>query len=332
MIEFAWPAFGLVLFLPLLWRYLLPAQEKQIQDPALQVPFFQALQTLQQQKQTQANHGEQWQKWLLIIAYALLVLAATRPQWLGETVHLPVSGRELMLAVDLSGSMQETDLKIQGQAVDRLSVVKAVLSEFIERRAGDRLGLILFADVAYLQTPLTFDRHTVATMLQEAFIGMAGEKTAIGDAIIKAIQQLKDRPEQNRVLILLTDGRNSAGSITPRKAAELAKQTGVKIYSIGVGADKSYVQGFFGKRQVNPSRDLDEKMLTYIAEHTGGRYFRARDVVGLQAIYQQLDALEPIETETDSFRPMTELYFLPLTLALLFAVLLLLTRHYRPSS
>lgn len=328
MIQFAWPELGLTLLLPFVWRYLLPPVDTQSQGAALHVPFFQEIQQLQSQTSRKKTTGKRWQQGLLIACYGLVVLAGMRPQWLGETVRLPVSGRELMLAVDLSGSMQETDLTIKGQTVDRLSVVKAVLSDFIERRAGDRLGLILFADLAYLQTPLTFDRNTVATMLQEAFINMIGQKTAIGDAITLAIKQLKDRPEQNRVLILLTDGQNTAGVIEPRKAAELAKQTGVRIYSIGVGADKAYVQGFFGKRLVNPSSDLDEVMLKQIAEDTGGRYFRARDVQSLQSIYAQLDALEPIDTETESFRPMTELYPWSLALALFLGSFFLFTRRH----
>ena len=327
MIQFAWPGFVLALFLPFIWRYLLPAIQGEMQGAALQVPFFQEIQQLQSDSQPKTQYGKTWQKNLLILCYILTVLAGTRPQWLGEMIHLPVSGRELMLAVDLSGSMRERDLTIEDNAVDRLSVVKVVLSEFIQRRAGDRLGLILFSDIAYLQTPLTFDRNTVSTLLQEAFIGMTGTETAIGDAIMLAIKQLKDRPEQNRTLILLTDGQNTAGIIKPRKAAELAQQAGIRIYSIGVGADQHYVQGFFGKRLVNPSQDLDETMLKDIAKRTGGQYFRAHDLLSLQDIYTQLDKLEPIDTETENFRPMTELYPWSLALAFLLSGLLILSRR-----
>jgi len=327
MIQFAWPGFVLALFLPFIWRYLLPAIQGEMQGAALQVPFFQEIQQLQSDSQPKTQYGKTWQKNLLILCYILTVLAGTRPQWLGEMIHLPVSGRELMLAVDLSGSMRERDLTIEDNAVDRLSVVKVVLSEFIQRRAGDRLGLILFSDIAYLQTPLTFDRNTVSTLLQEAFIGMTGTETAIGDAIMLAIKQLKDRPEQNRTLILLTDGQNTAGIIKPRKAAELAQQAGIRIYSIGVGADQHYVQGFFGKRLVNPSQDLDETMLKDIAKRTGGQYFRAHDLLSLQDIYTQLDKLEPIDTETENFRPMTELYPWSLALAFLLSGFLILSRR-----
>ena len=327
MIQFAWPGFALALFLPLIWRYLLPPIKRQTQGGALQVPFFQEIQQLQTDCSPKIQHSKTWQKSLLILCYILSVLACTRPQWLGEMIHLPVSGRELMLAVDLSGSMRETDLTIKDQAVDRLSIVKVVLSKFIQRRVGDKLGLILFSDIAYLQTPLTFDRNTVSTLLQEAFIGMTGRKTAIGDAIMLAIKQLKDRPAQNRVLILLTDGQNTAGIIEPRKAAELAKQTGIRIYSIGVGADQHYVQGFFGKRLINPSQDLDEAMLKDIAKLTHGQYFRAHDLISLQDIYTQLEQLEPTETETENFRPMTELYPWSLALAFLFGSLLVMSRR-----
>jgi len=329
MIQFVWPWMAACLLLPILFRYLLPAATPQ-RDAALQVPFFTVLQELGEQHQYSQQTSTSSLKWLSIIGYILVVLAACRPQWLGEAVELPITGREMMLAVDLSGSMRETDLEVKGQAVNRLDVVKAVLSEFIARREGDRLGLILFADQAYLQTPLSFDLQTVQTMLNESFIGMAGKKTAIGDAIALSVKRLKDRPKQNRILILLTDGQNTAGVIKPEKAAELAQQAGIRIYSIGVGADEAIVSTFFGGRQrINPSRDLDEKMLRQIADNTGGRYFRARDSQALADIYQQLDELEPIATEVDTFRPITALYPWPLGVAFILASLLLLSRLYR---
>jgi Ca-activated chloride channel family protein len=227
------------------------------------------------------------------------------------------------MAVDLSGSMEEQDFQLAGQWVDRLTATKAVAKEFIANRVGDRLGLILFGREAYLQAPLTFDRTTVQTLLDESAIGLAGKETAIGDAIGLAIRTLDDAgvEEGRRVVVLLTDGANTAGAVDPRKAAELAAQRSVVIYTIGIGADALTVRSLFGLRQINPSADLDEETLGAIAATTGGRYFRARDTEEFAEIYALLDELEPAESEEAGFRPVTELFYWPLALALLLAVL-----------
>jgi Ca-activated chloride channel family protein len=208
--------------------------------------------------------------------------------------------------------------------VNRLQATQQVAGDFIEQRVGDRIGLILFGQQAYLQTPLTFDRKTVQQLLQEAVIGLAGKETAIGDAIGLAVKRLRDHPVDSRVLILLTDGANTAGEVSPLKAAELAAQAGLKIYTIGIGADELLVRSLFGTRRVNPSQDLDEKTLTAIAETTGGRYFRARHLEELQQIYQLLDRLEPVNEDAQYFRPRHALYPWPLAGALLLALALLI--------
>lgn len=231
-----------------------------------------------------------------------------------------------MLAIDLSGSMKEQDFIINNQAIDRLTATKIVASEFIEQRTGDRLGLILFGTNAYLQTPLTFDRKTVQILLNESALGLAGESTAIGDAIGLAVKRLQAQKTGSRVLILLTDGANTAGKVSPIKAAEIAAQNQLKIYTIGIGADEMIVRSFFGSQRVNPSRDLDEKTLTAIAEKTGGRYFRARNTEELQQIYKILDKLEPVEKDKQFFRPRSELFFWPLAIALFFASIISITR------
>jgi Ca-activated chloride channel family protein len=240
-------------------------------------------------------------------------------------VSIPASGRDLLLAVDISGSMETADMILNDQQVDRLTVVKKVVGDFVTRRESDRLGLILFGTQAYLQAPLTFDRNTVDTLLNEARLGFAGEKTAIGDAIGLATKRLLQRPENHRVVILLTDGANTAGKVEPLKAAELAKQARVKIYTVGIGAEEWIMPGIFGSnlgaRRVNPSLDLDEGTLTAIAEQTGGRYFRARDVEELEKIYHELDQLEPIEQDAGSFRPKATLFYYPLGAALLLSFL-----------
>jgi Ca-activated chloride channel family protein len=251
---------------------------------------------------------------LLSAIWVLAVVAAARPQFVGEPLALPMTGRDLLLSVDLSGSMEEQDFQLNGQWVDRLTATKAVATEFIERRVGDRVGLILFGREAYLQAPLTFDRATVSTLLDEAVIGLAGKETAIGDSIGLAIRTLEDAgvEEGRRVLILLTDGANTAGSVEPRKAADLAAQRKLVIYTIGIGADALTVRSLFGVRQINPSADLDEETMTAIAEVTGGRYFRARDTQEFAEIYATLDKLEPAESDERGFRPITELFYWPL--------------------
>ena len=321
MIHFAWPWVLVLLPLPWLLRWWLPAAP--VREAALRVPFAGDF------AQGDDAHGplrgspRHW-LWLAAAGWLLLVGAAARPQWLGEPIALPVSGRDMMLAVDLSGSMQQEDFLLNGQAVDRLTATKAIAGEFIARRNGDRLGLILFGEQAYLQTPLTFDRKTVNTLLQESAIGLAGQKTAIGDAIGLAAKRLQSQAAEHRVLILLTDGANTAGSILPRKAAELAARTGVKIYTIGIGADEMLVRSLFGTRRANPSRDLDEKTLRAIAAATSGRYFRARDTAELEKIYALLDQLEPAEKDTQVFRPRRTLFPWPLALALGIGTALLL--------
>lgn len=257
------------------------------------------------------NSRALWLIWLLLIA------ALARPQHIGEPVSLPVSGRDLMLAVDISPSMEETDMVINGRPVDRLFALRQVLDPFIEQRQGDRLGLLLFATEAYIQTPLTFDHTTLRTLLREADIGMAGRATAIGDAIGLAVKRLRERPQEQRVLILLTDGANTAGNITPEQATEIAAAAGVRIHTVGIGADRIIQQGLFGPREINPSRDLDEELLRRIATDTGGEYFRARSTEDLQAVYRTIDALEPIELEGRSLRPVRDLFYWPAGLALL---------------
>ena len=237
-----------------------------------------------------------------------------------------MSGRDLMLAVDLSGSMEARDFELNGQAVNRLTATKSVAGEFIQRREGDRLGLILFGEQAYLQTPLTFDRATVHTLLMESVIGLAGKKTAIGDAIGLAVKRLQESTGDSRVLILLTDGANTAGEVAPIKAAELAASIGLKIYTIGVGADEIIVQSLLGHRRINPSQELDEKTLRAIADKTGAQYFRARNTRELEQIYKLLDKLEPVEAEALHFRPTSALFFWPLGIALLLTALLVVTR------
>ncbi|MDD1621767.1 MAG: VWA domain-containing protein [Methylococcaceae bacterium] len=324
MIHLYWPWLLLLLPLPMLLRWLLPARPR-LEQAALKVPF---LEDFGEGENLVLSAERRWPLWLAGIAWCCLVLAAARPQWLGEPLEQSVSGRDLMLAVDVSGSMEERDFIIDKQRVDRLTAIKQVAGEFIRRRVGDRLGLILFGTTAYLHVPLTFDRKTVQTLLNEAFIGITDDEpqTSIGDAIGLAIKRLQDQKTDSRVLILLTDGANTAGELAPLKAAEIAAEQKLKIYTIGIGADEMLVRSLFGTRRVNPSADLDEKTLTAIADATGGRYFRARNSEELEHIYFILDQLEPVEKDKQYFRPRSELFHWPLGVALLLTGALVTSR------
>jgi Ca-activated chloride channel family protein len=312
----AWPWLLVLVPVPWLLRLLMPTSPSGDQQ-ALRVPWFSAVAGT-------GKAGFMSRPWLALAAtlvWLLLVLAASRPQWVGEIESLPVTGRDLLLAVDISGSMDTQDMILNRTAVNRLKVVKKVAGEFIQRRHGDRVGLILFGSRAYLQTPLTFDTETTATLLNESEIGLAGRETAIGDAIGLAVKRLRDDAASDRVLILLTDGANTSGEVQPLQAAEFAARDGLTVYTVGVGADEMMVQDFFGSRVVNPSADLDEDTLRSIAEQTGGRYFRARDAKGLEKIYEILDELEPVESDVEIIRPVEELFFWPLGFAYLLALL-----------
>lgn len=329
MFEFSYPWLLLLLLLPLLVK-----NKQQTPGASLYLPPLAKL------ARTVPDAGfakaPKRRTLLLSLIWLALVLSAAAPKWLGEPVTLPQQGRDMMLAVDLSGSMNINDMVIEGQATNRLDAVKFVLSDFIQKRQGDRLGLVLFADAAYQQTPLTFDRQTVQQMLDEAVLGLVGQRTAIGEAIGLAVKRFNTYESSNKVLILLSDGANTAGNIQPREALELAKAAGVKIYTVGVGAEQMVQQGIFGPQLVNPSDDLDEALLTELATATGGRYFRARDIAELQQIYQLLDQLEPIERDQLNYRPQQSLLHWPLLFALVLTLLLLLSalpwHHWRTAS
>ncbi|MFT5809346.1 MAG: Ca-activated chloride channel family protein, partial [Rubritalea sp.] len=258
MLHLDWPWVLLLLPLPLVVYFAMQAKPI-AQDAALQVPFLDDFKLTQQ-----AGHQQKkthWLRYLSLLGWCLMVLAASRPQWLGEPISINISGRDLMMAVDLSNSMSIEDFKIYDGAVDRLTATKLVMEEFIDSRKGDRLGLILFGTQAYLQTPMTFDTKTVNRLLRESAIGLAGTDTAIGDAIGLALKSFSNSKQESKVLILITDGANTAGEVSPMKAAQLAAERGLKIYTIGIGADEMTRNTWFGAQIVNPSNQLDEKTL-----------------------------------------------------------------------
>lgn len=324
MFELAWPWVFVLLPLPWLARLLLPAADSG--EPVLKVSFLNELEGLAGRR-ARLNLPTWRQQVPFVLVWLLLLLAAARPQWLGEPLPVAASGRDLLVAVDVSGSMDFPDMQWQDDEVSRLTLVKALLGDFLEARQGDRVGLILFGSQAYLQAPLTFDRHTVRTFLDEAQVGIAGKNTAIGDAIGLALKRLRQRPAQSRVLVLVTDGANNGGQIHPLTAARLAAQENVKIYTIGIGADPEET-GTAGLLGLNPSLDLDEASLKEIANLTGGSYFRAHDGEELLAIDEALDQLEPVAQQPTQARTAHALYSWPLALALLLSVLLVIQEQW----
>ena len=321
MFEIALPWLLLLLPAPLLARLLMPAANSD--QAAIRAPFAARWRSLASASQL-GFRGSSANVVLITLIWMLLVVAAARPQWLGEPIELPNSGRDLMLALDLSGSMQIEDMQVGSALVSRIEAVKAIASDFTERRSGDRVGLILFGTKAYVQAPLTFDVKTVTQFIREAQLGFAGEDTAIGDALGLAIKRLRERPADSRVLILLTDGQDTASTVDPMEASALAAEMNVRVYTIGISRR-------LGSR-ANVSGEVDEALLNAVAQATGGKYFRARNPKELQSIYSILDELEPVEQEASTFRPVRSLSYIPIGAALLLAMLLIFLRSGGPSA
>jgi Ca-activated chloride channel homolog len=316
MIHFAWP--WLALLAPLPWLLYRMRSAAEPRGAAIFLPFLVALGPAA----AAAAHRSRGAQIVFAALWLLVLLAAARPQWLGDPLPVPTTGRRLLLAVDVSGSMATPDMS-NGSAT-RLQVVQEVAGRFIDGRHGDQVGLILFGTQPYLQAPLTPDLTTVHRFLDEAVVGVAGPETAIGDAIGLALKRLKASAAANdetgpgspreTVLLLLTDGESNTGAMPPLEAARLAAQAGLRIYTIGVGAIPS---GFFGDRG---NTDLDEDTLKAIAKTTGGKYFRAGDVDALRSVYQTIDTLEPAAGREQWFRPAEEWFTLPLTIALVLSI------------
>ena len=320
MIHIDWP--WLILALPLPWLFARILPPVKAQGDALFLPF--AAQIAVDDVPTAKRHSRQ-RRMLFAVLWCLLIAAAVRPQWLDEPLPVPTTGRHMLLAVDVSGSMAEQDMA--GNA-SRLDVVQAVAGEFISRRHGDQIGLILFGTRPYLQTSLTADLATVDHFLQQSVVGIAGTQTAIGDAIGLAVKRLQDVSEKAGEVEnigsvgrrkpaekVLTDGANNSGMADPIAAAKIAASVGLRIYTIGVGALPQ--QGFFSD---SGNSDLDEATLKSIAEITHGEYFRATDADALSRVYARIDQIEPSAGRDQWYRPHTEWFPWPLGLALLLSV------------
>ena len=259
---------------------------------------------------------------LRCLALILLILALARPQAGKSNTEIPHQGIDIMLALDTSGSMEAMDFESDNQWVTRLAVVKQVVARFIKGRRDDAIGMVVFAGNAYTQCPLTLDYQVLVSLLDRVQIGIAGDGTAVGSALATAVKRLRDSPAKSKVVILLTDGRNNAGTIDPEGAARLAKSYNIKVYCIGAGtkgAAPFVVDSYFGKQTIYQKVDLDEDSLQQIARITGGEYFRATDRESMEAIYRKIDALEKTPAKVKQYQEYTEHFpiFLVLGIVLL---------------
>lgn len=308
MITFAWPWVACLLPLPLLVFWLIKPQKNQhIVINASTLPYL-----AKKLSSTKRHHG--YTKTLLILSWCLLIATMSRPQQLDVPVVQSLPTRDLLLAVDVSYSMKIKDMTLNGESVERLDLVKSYLQSFIKQRQGDRVGVILFADHAYLMVPFTQDLKAIGHLLNEIDIGLAGTFTAIGESITLAVKRTLHEPFKNKTLILLSDGRDTVNTISPLDAAALAKASGLKIYTVGIGADPS---------ETESQSDLDESTLEQIAQVTGGQYFRARSEQDLSEIYEQINIIEPLSLKTISYQSYTEFFIWPLSCLLLVVFILM---------
>ncbi|KTD34577.1 vWA domain-containing protein [Legionella israelensis] len=323
MFELAMPWALLLLLLPPCIWYLLPRAKPPL-PTALRVPFFHAISSIVDKDKRVLT--QQSSLMLPFLIWLFAVIALSGPRWVGQPQPVSREGYNIIMALDLSGSMEIPDMLFHGRPVNRLDVVKHAAEQFVKERTGDKIGLILFGSRAYLQSPLTYDRHSVLLRIQDATVGLAGKTTSIGDALGLAIKHLQKMPRKGRVIILLTDGANNSGILQPVKAAELAKTESIKIYTIGLGSssDSRALSGVL--LMPGASADLDEKTLKKIANVTGGRYFRATDSQSLQTIYQTINQLEAISQEHTTIQPQKDYYPWPLALALILFFVWLLER------
>ena len=320
MTNFVFPMMFVLLPLPFLMRLILPRVNDE-NDDALKVPFFSELENLNASGGRLVLAGLKTRRILGALVWVLLVTAAAGPQWTGMPAKIPSEGRNLMLVLDISGSMEEADFALQNRAVRRWDAVQAVADDFVKKREGDRVGVVLFGERAYLYAPLTFDLKTVSDLLKEADVGMAGSQTAIGDALGIALKTMIDVPAKSKVVVLLSDGVANAGRMKPLEAAELAEKMNVKVYTVGAGADAIPMGGLFGMMPFARGDEIDEKTLKEIAQRTGGKYFRAKNTHELLEIYKEIDALEPVKNDDVFIRPVKALFYYPLGVAFALSVL-----------
>ncbi len=318
MIYFVWPWMIGLIVLPLVVRWWgRRSDNRQVVGVggALRVPFFGALAAFGQPMGKTSVTGIRralWMSWLC------LVIACMRPVVYTGDAGIPQEARHIMLAIDVSGSMAQQDFDVAGRPVTRLAMVRDVVSDFVRQRVGDRLGLVVFGSEAHVLAPLSRDRKALADLFADVGIGIAGEQTAIGDALARSVEATAAVPSDHKVIILLSDGYNNAGVVSVAQAVELAKKQGITVYTVGIGSDRQTVQGFFGSMTVDPSVDLDEALLTQVAEATGGRYFRAKSAADLRAIYDIINKLEALPDTDLVARPRRDIFWVPVLVGLVF--------------
>lgn len=324
MFEFHWPWAGILLPLPLLLPYLWPRpedhEEEQLegQRQTLLHPRLDALQAAYQSRRLRRQLGGWIYRSLLGLLWIGLVLALMRPQWLTPYTEISTPGYDLMLAVDASHSMDALDFTVGGREVTRMQVVKGVMGRFIDSREGDRIGLIIFGSQAFVLSPLSLDRHAVRQLLDGVVSSIAGQGTALGDAIALGVKKLRERPPQSRVLVLIADGDSTHGSFAPVEAARLARMAGVRIYVIGVGSKQEQIPIFEdGRVKYRDDLTMNEDVLQEIAKTTGGAYFRATDTRALEEISERVGQLEKTEAQARTAFLPEPLFRWPLGLALL---------------
>ncbi|SEG07026.1 vWA domain-containing protein [Vibrio hangzhouensis] len=316
---------GLLLLLPLPYLIYRCIPDYQTKSEALSVPFFGRLVSA---LNLRATHGavsltpSRWQRISLLVTWLMLVFAAANPMWLAAPQTHQLSGRDLMLVVDLSGSMSETDfIDRSGESQSRLAAAKSVLTRFSEQRDGDRLGLILFGDAAYLQSPFTADHQAWLTLLKQVEVGMAGESTHLGDAVGLAIKTYQDNTRQSstdKVVIVLTDGNDTNSLVPPIDAAKVAKAYGIRLYMVAMGSPNT-----------SGDQAIDFETMVQMAKLTGGKAFLAMSPDDLNQIYQTISELEPKLYQSFTYQPKTSLHYLPVLMALLNHLLFMFYRFLK---
>lgn len=324
---FLWPiAFILLPFPWFITRVIKPIAKESNSGMvmALRVPFFNDLLNLGTiQNQPTSRRALLF----LTLSWIFTIIAVARPVIYEENLDFIRPVRNIVMAIDASGSMNTRDFVQKTPSGTRLDAVKRVADRFVEKRTSDRVGIVLFGSEAYVYTPLSNDGQTVRELLKEIDFGIVGtERTALGEGLALAVQQALISPEKTRAIILLSDGYSNAGTVTPKQAAEVAKRHGIKIYSIGLGGDVQTVKGFLRPIQIDPSQDLDEETLNAVALMTGGTYFRAKNESDLEQIYTAIDTLETTD-ETSTIRPRHELFFWFLSGALICLAITLFCRR-----
>lgn len=331
MITFLYPLMFLLLLLPFIWRHFANAVQVP-QEKALKIPFVSDFKQIEKQNPKLSATADAFnQKRRLIylsLIWLLLTMAAARPVFLGEPVRMPQNARDILLVTDISTSMLENDFSFQGNRISRLQAVRAVVSDFVKNRPQDRLGLVLFGTRAYLQAPLTYDHQAVLEVLDSMTAGMAGNSTAIGDAVGMALKTLKDTGESmnDKIIILLTDGENNDGSLNMEQALALAKQEDAKVYTVSVGLEGfSLFSSIFGIENDN----LENTELSALANSTNGKAFQANNLNALVEVYKTIDEMEPTQKEQAFTRPQIDFYWIPLMAAFILACLgLILMRRF----